>query len=91
MQSDADKLLREHAELTHSTMQKVVSHVQRVAGEWIVNTVMIEGCDAPFRFKRKQAYRELMGSRINITYYPSTETVAGFPMEVMNVVRIKRS
>ena len=53
-----------HAELIHSGNRKVVSHVQREQGEWIVNTVMIEGCDVPFRFKRRQAYRNLTGARV---------------------------
>jgi hypothetical protein len=70
---------------------KVVSHVQRKSGEWIINTIMIEGCDAPFRYKRKKNYRDLKGQRVNLTYYPSSENVAGFEMEIMNVVRIKVS
>ena len=70
-------------------MQKVVSHVQRDTREWVINTLMIEGCDVPFKFKRKQAYKNVQGQRVNLTYYQSTETVAGIEMEVMNVVRIK--
>jgi hypothetical protein len=89
MQSDADKLLKRHPNLVHSEMQKVVSHVQRRAGEWIINTIMIEGCDVPFRFKRKQAYRNAKGACVNLTYYPCIEKVGGIDMEVMNVVRIK--
>lgn len=87
--SDPDKLLRRHRELVHSEMQKVASHVQRQAGEWIINTVMIEGHNVPFRFRRKKAYRQLTGRRVNLTYYPATESVAGIDMEVMKVVRIK--
>lgn len=87
--SDPDKLLRRHRELVHSEMQKVTSHVQRQAGEWIINTVMIEGHNVPFRFRRKKAYRLLTGRRVNLTYYPATESVAGIDMEVMKVVRIK--
>jgi hypothetical protein len=89
MKSDVDKLVKKHPQLVHSQMQKVISHVQRQAGEWIVNTIMIEGCDVPFRFKRKQAYRNAKGARVNLTYYPATEIVGGMPMEVMKVVRIK--
>lgn len=89
MKSDPEKLLKKHTRLVHSEMQKVVSHVQRPAGEWIINTIMIEGCDAPFRFKRKQPYRNAKGARVNLTYYPSVEKVGGLEMEVMNVVRIK--
>ncbi|MBI1424926.1 MAG: hypothetical protein GC149_15875 [Gammaproteobacteria bacterium] len=89
MQSDPDKLLKKHAQLVHSEMQKVVSHVQRPAGEWFINTIMIEGCDVPFRFKRKQRYRNAEGARVNLTYYPAIENIGGLNMEVMNVVRIK--
>ena len=70
-------------------MRKVTSHVQRQAGEWIINTLMIEGCDVPFKYKRKQKYKDIKGQRVNLTYYPDTETVAGIEMEVMTVVRIK--
>ncbi len=89
MQSSPDKLLTAHRQLVHSTMQKVVSHVQREAGEWVLNTLMIEGCDAPFRYRRKQLYRSLQGQRVNLTYYRSSETVAGMTLEVMKVVRVK--
>jgi hypothetical protein len=89
MKSDVDKLLQTHRELTHSDMQKVTSHVQRRSGDWIINTLMIEGCSAPFKFKRKDRYRDLKGARVNLTYYPGTETVAGFELEIMNVVRVR--
>ena len=89
MKSDVDKLLKQHQELTQSDMQKVTSHVQRRAGDWIVNTLMIEGCSAPFKFKRKDSYRNLKGARVNLTYYPDIETVSGFELEVMNVVRVR--
>ena len=89
MKSDVNKLLKKHDKLTHSDMQKVTSHVQRQAGEWIINTLMIEGCSAPFKFKRKDRYRDLKGTRVNLTYYPEIETVGGFSLDVMNVVRIR--
>lgn len=89
MKSSADKLLKAHRELVHSNMMKVISHVQREAGEWIINTLMLEGCGVPFRYRRKEAYRSLQGQRVNLTYYRSTESVAGMEMEVMKVVRVK--
>ncbi|MEJ2360198.1 MAG: hypothetical protein P8Z75_02030 [Gammaproteobacteria bacterium] len=89
MQSDPDKLLKKHAQLTHSENLKVTSHVQRQTGEWILNTIMVEGYDVPFRFKRKQPYRNARGARVNLTYYPDIETIGGMAMEVMKVVRIK--
>lgn len=88
-QSDAAKLVKKHQQLTHSESVKVVSHVQRDKEEWILNTVMIEDCEVPFKFKRKQQYKNLKGARVNITYYPATEVVAGLDFEIMNVVRIK--
>lgn len=88
-QSDPGKLVKKHEELTHSEMVKVMSHVQRDKDEWILNTVMIEDCEVPFKFKRKQQYKNLKGARVNITYYPTTEVVAGLDFEIMNVVRIK--
>ena len=89
MQTEPEKLLKKHRQLVHSDMLKVTSHVQRTKGDWIVNTLMIEGCTAPFRFKRKQAYRKLKGQRVNLTYYVGSETVGGVEFEVMNVVRIR--
>lgn len=89
MKSEADKLLKKHPQLVHSQMQKVVSHVQREVGEWIINTIMIEGCNVPFRYKRKKRYRDATGARVNLTYYPDHETIGGMQMEVMNVVRIR--
>lgn len=91
MQSDASKLVKKHQDLTHSELVKVISHVQRDKDDWILNTVMIEGCEVPFKFKRKQQYQDLKGARVNITYYPSIEVVAGLDFEIMNVVRIKRA
>jgi len=91
MKSPADKLLDKHASMVHSEMRKVSSHVQREAGEWIINTVMIEGCEVPFKYKRKRQYKTLQGQRVNLTYYPAVEHVAGLEMEIMKVVRIKVS
>ena len=52
---------------------------------------MIEGCDVPFKYKRKKPYKDLKGQRVNLTYYAATEMVAGIEFEVMKVVRIKIS
>ncbi|MFK5915249.1 MAG: hypothetical protein QM484_12835 [Woeseiaceae bacterium] len=90
-QSDPDKLVKKHESLTHSDAVKVVSHVQRDKAEWVLNTVMIEDCDVPFKYKRKQQYQSLKGARVNITYYPTVEVVAGMQFEIMTVVRIKKS
>lgn len=85
--------MKRHEELVHSEMQKVISHVQRDLKEddWVLNTLMIEGCTAPFRYKRKKRYTSLEGQRVNLTYYPDSENVAGMDVEIMKVIRVRRS
>ena len=90
-QKNINKLIEEHNQLTHSENIKVTSHVQREQDEWFINTVMIESVSAPFKYKRKKKYQSLAGNRVNITYYPASENIAGMEIEVMNVVRIKVS
>jgi hypothetical protein len=90
MQSDPKKLVAKNKNLTHSELMKVTSHVQRVQGEWILHSLMVEGCEVPFKFKRKGNYQSLKGARVNMTYYSEQETVAGMNFEVMKVVRIKK-
>lgn len=87
--SQISKLLDKHDNLTHSEMLKVVSHVQREEGDWLVNTILVEGQEVPFKFRRKKHYKNLIGARVNLTYYPMKEEVAGIEFEVMKVVRIK--
>jgi hypothetical protein len=89
MKSTRKKKVVLHPGLTHSEEMKVSSHVQREKEEWIINTLMIEGYDVPFKYRRKKQYQDLKGARVNLTYYPDTETIAGIPMEVMTVVSIK--
>lgn len=89
--NSAKNLLKKHPNLTHSEAKKVSSHTQRSDDEWIINTIMLEGYDTPFRFKRKKPYQNLKGAQVNLTFYPSTENVAGMPFEVMNVVRIRKT
>ncbi len=89
MTGPIDKLLKKHKQLIQSDDQKVVSHVQREKEEWILNTVMLDQYDVPFKYKRKKRYKNLKGARVNLTYYPEIESVAGFDMEVMKIVRIK--
>jgi hypothetical protein len=89
--SDPDSLLKKNKALIHSDGLKVISHVQRNLEDWILNTLMIEGYDVPFKFKRKQGYKDLRGASVNITYYPDSEKVADFDLEVMHIVRIRKS
>jgi len=89
--SESKKLLQKNAQLNQLESVKVVSHVQRESGNWIINTLMLDGYDVPFKYKRQKGYRNLEGARVNLTYYPNTETVAGMDFETMKVVRIRRS
>jgi len=92
--SAVDKLLDTHQELVHSENMKVISHVQRADrndDEWYINTIMLENIDTPFKYKRKKQYKSLANQYVNITYYPDNETVAGFDIEIMKIVRLKTS
>jgi len=91
MKSDPKKLVEKHREMVHSEMMKVVSHTQRQQDDWYINSIMVEGCEVPFKYKRQKPYKNLKGQRVNLTYYPVVETVAGIEFEIMNVVRIKIS
>jgi len=82
-------LLKKHDKLVHSEGVTVISHIQREQDEWFINTVMIKDCDVPFKYKRKKVYKSLTKQQVNMTYYASTEIIAGFEMEIMNIVRIK--
>jgi hypothetical protein len=91
MKSDVDKLLKKNDQLNQLDLVKVISHVQREGDGWVVNTVMLEGYDVPFKYSRKKKYRSLQGAPVNVTYYPQIEQVAGMDFEVMKVVRIRKS
>ncbi len=84
-------LLKKHEKLTHSENMCVTSHVQRETDEWFINTLMIKGCSAPFRYMRKKRYKSLEGAKVNLTYYPVKELVGGMEIEVMKVIRIRQS
>lgn len=91
MKSQVNKLLNKNPQLIHSDMMKVTSHVQRASGEWIINTLMIDKCEVPFKYKRKKLYKNLGGATVNLTYYAQTELIAGIEFETMKVVRIRIS
>jgi hypothetical protein len=92
MKSDVDKLLQKNDQLNHLELVKVVSHVQREVEEddWVINTLMLEGYDVPFKYRRKKKYRSLQGAPVNLTYYPQIEQIAGLDIEVMKVVRVRK-
>jgi len=52
---------------------------------------MLEGYEVPFKYSRKKKYRSLQGARVNITYYPQIEKIAGLDIEIMKIVRIRQS
>ena len=85
------KLLAENEQLIHSKMQKVTSHVQRQSGEWYLNTLLIDGYEVPFKYKRQKLYKSLKGARVDLIYYPSTEQVAGIDFEYMKVIKVNLS
>ena len=91
MASDVDKLLKKNQALNQLDGAKVVSHVQRDSEGWVVNTLMLEGYDVPFKYRRKKRYQNLEGAPVNLTYYSQPEKVAGLEFEVMKVVRIRKS
>ncbi len=91
MTSDVDKLLKKNEQLNQLDAAKVLSHVQRVTDEWVVNTLILEGYDVPFRYNRKKKFRDLTGTPVNLTFYRQTEQLAGMDFEVMKVVRIRKS
>lgn len=89
--SDVNKLLKKHQQLNQLDMVQVVSHVQRDKDDWVLNTIMLDGYDVPFRYRRRTLYKSLKGARVNLTYYPETRSIGGVDFEMMNVVRIRRS
>lgn len=85
------KFLADNEQLIHSQMKKVESHVQRQKDNWFFNTILIEGSDVPFKYKRQKRYKSLTGARVDIIYYPSHEEIAGMKFEFMKVVKINIS
>ena len=49
MKSEAEALIEKHSQLIDSDKMKVESHVQSTAGDWILNTIMLEGYDVAFK------------------------------------------
>ena len=89
MDKSIQHLLDKHKNLTHSENCKVTSHVQRDDSDWVHHTIMIEGCEVPFKYKRKKRYKNLQGARVNMTYYADNEVIAGIDFEIMRVVRLR--
>jgi len=86
--SDVKKLLKKHQQLNQLDAAKVVSHVQRNKDDWVINTIMLEGYDVPFKYRRKTVYKSLKGARVNLTFYPETETIASRCRVSSNIANI---
>ncbi|MBR9727199.1 hypothetical protein ACFOD0_01255 [Shewanella intestini] len=88
--SEPEQLLKKHQQLTYSEGLTVETHTQREKGDWFLQTLMIKGQHVPFKYKRTKKYKNLAGQKVSLVYYPAVETVAGFEVEIMQVVRIRR-
>lgn len=84
------QLLAENDQLVHATMQTVRSHVQRREGDWILNTVMLEGQEVPYKYKRRKKHPSLRGARVDVIFYPDVEVIARMQFDCMRVIRIQR-
>ncbi|NMH64031.1 hypothetical protein [Shewanella salipaludis] len=91
MNKTVKKMLAAHEHLLHMEDAMVTSHTQRESGEWVQHTLMLQGYDVPFKFRRVKKYKSLQGQRVSLVYYPETTSVAGIELEIMQVVRIKRA
>lgn len=89
MKSPVEIMLQKHSQLVHCELMQVTSHVQRFDGECILNILMLDGYDCAFKYCRKYKYRNLKGKRVNLSYYPTIEVIAGFDVDIMKVVQIK--
>ncbi|MFT6987667.1 MAG: hypothetical protein ACJAT7_003525 [Psychromonas sp.] len=89
MNSPVKSILQKHNQLIHCELMQVASHVQRFNGECMLNTLMMDGFDCPFKYCRKSKYRNLKGKQVDISYYPTIEVIADFEVEIMKVVQIK--
>lgn len=91
MVSETDKLLKKHEKLNQLDDAKVISHVQRKQDDWILNTLLLDGHEVPFRYRRRKRYKSLEGARVNLTYYPEVTEVGGIALETMKIVRVRRA
>lgn len=91
MVKETDKLLKEHDKLNQLDDAKVTSHVQRKQEDWFLNTLLLDGYDVPFRYRRRKRYKNLEGARVNLTYYSEVTEVGGIGLETMKIVRLRRA
>jgi hypothetical protein len=89
MKSPVDTMLQKHNQPVRCELMQVASHVQRFNGECMLNTLIMDGYDCPFKYCRKYKYQNLKGKRVALSYYPTIEIIAGFEVGIMKVVQIK--
>ena len=49
--SEVKKLLKNHGQLNQLDNVKVQNHVQRDKDDWVINTIMLDGYDVPFKYR----------------------------------------
>jgi len=59
--SEVKKLLKKHGQLNQLDNVNVESHVQRDKDDWVINTIMLDGYDVPFKYRRKTDYKRGIG------------------------------
>lgn len=89
MKYPVEIMLQKHNQLVHCESMQVTSYVQRFNGECMLNTLMMDGYDCPFKYCREYKYRNLKGKRVELSYYPMIEVIAGSEVDLMKVVQIK--
>lgn len=89
MKPSVEIMSQKRNQLVHCELMQVNSHVQRFNGECMLNTLMMNGFDCPFKYCRKYKYRNLTGKQVELSYYPAIEVIAGFEVDIMKVVQIK--
>lgn len=89
MKDSAEITLQQDNQLVHCQLMQVTSHVQRFNGECILNTLMVDGYNCPFKYCRKYKYQSLTGKQVDLAYYPTVEVIAGLEVDIMKVVQVK--
>ena len=89
MKPSVETMLQKPKQLVHCELMQVNSHVQRFNGECMLNTLMMDGYDYPFKYCRDLKYQNLEGKQVELSYYPTIELIAGFEVDIMKVVQIK--
>jgi len=88
---DVKKQTKDDPQLIHLEGARVVSHRQLKKNDSVLNTLVLEGHDVPFQFRRKTAFRSLLGARVNLSYYPESRTAGDKTFKTMRIVKIRRA